>query len=244
MYGFLFVILSLICIISLKFNNNWSSIPRIWTRFIICSIIFIDACLGLLFSEGFINLINLIVDNKLPEEKGLIWLLQFFQATSAAFGYVKIIFDDFPKNSLRTVSMILSPIFLISVILIICDFLLIGRETTAVANLDFVQITTSTFKWSATYLSIAVALTLTYKVQRYGNFAQSEFFMLGMYIAMAIIWTDYFLPTTIAPADGVLVWSALIYTLIAAFFITGIAGLMIDRLVYKDFRKKKHLHKS
>lgn len=239
MYGFLFVILSLICIISLKFNNNWSSIPRIWTRFIICSIIFIDACLGLLFSEGFINLINLIVDNKLPEEKGLIWLLQFFQATSAAFGYVKIIFDDFPKNSLRTVSMILSPIFLISVILIICDFLLIGRETTAVANLDFVQITTSTFKWSATYLSIAVALTLTYKVQRYGNFAQSEFFMLGMYIAMAIIWTDYFLPTTIAPADGVLVWSALIYTLIAAFFITGIAGLMIDRLVYKDFRKKK-----
>ena len=63
--------------------------------------------------------------------------------------------------------------------------------------------------------------------------------MLGMYIAMAIIWTDYFLPTTIAPADGVLVWSALIYTLIAAFFITGIAGLMIDRLVYKDFRKKK-----
>ena len=125
MYGFLFVILSLICIISLKFNNNWSSIPRIWTRFIICSIIFIDACLGLLFSEGFINLINLIVDNKLPEEKGLIWLLQFFQATSAAFGYVKIIFDDFPKNSLRTVSMILSPIFLISVILIICDFLLI-----------------------------------------------------------------------------------------------------------------------
>ena len=25
-------------------------------------------------------------------------------------------------------------------------------------------------------------------------FAQSEYFMLGMYVAMAIIWTDYFLP--------------------------------------------------
>ena len=67
--------------------------------------------------------------------------------------------------------------------------------------------------------------------------------MLGMYIAMAIIWTDYFLPLTISPPDGVLVWSVFAYTLIAAFFVTGLIGLMIDRLVYKDFRKKRHLHK-
>ena len=238
MYGYLFVILSLISLAGLKLNNLWSSMPRVWRRLIICSIIFIDACIGLLFSEGAINLLNTMIDNKLPEEKGLIWLLQLIQAICAAFGYVKIIFDDLPHNLVRTVSMILSPFFLMTVIIIVCDFLLIGRDTTAVANLDFIQITTSTLKWSATYLSIAVALTLTYKVQRYGNFAQSEFFMLGMYVAMAIIWTDYFLPTTIAPADGVLVWSALIYTLVAAFFITGLAGLMIDRLVYKDFRKK------
>ena len=238
MYGYFFIILSLICLISLKFSNKWSSIPRLWTRLIICSIILIDACIGLLFSEGSINLFNIIIDNKLPEEKGLIWLMQLFQAIAAAFGYVKIIFDDLPNNLFRTVSMILSPFFLMIAILIVCDFVLIGRDTTAAANLDLVQISTSTLKWSATYLSIAVALTLTYKVQRYGNFAQSEFFMLGMYVAMAIIWTDYFLPTTISPPDGVLVWSVLIYTLVAAFFITGLAGLMIDRLVYKDFRKK------
>jgi len=244
MYGYFFIILSLICLISLKFSNKWSSIPRLWTRLIICSIILIDACIGLLFSEGSINLFNIIIDNKLPEEKGLIWLMQLFQAIAAAFGYVKIIFDDLPNNLFRTVSMILSPFFLMIAILIVCDFVLIGRDTTAAANLDLVQISTSTLKWSATYLSIAVALTLTYKVQRYGNFAQSEFFMLGMYVAMAIIWTDYFLPTTISPPDGVLVWSVLIYTLVAAFFITGLAGLMIDRLVYKDFRKKMHHLKS
>jgi len=238
MYGYLFVVFSLLILTLIIFNNTWASMPRLWKRLIICSIVFVDACIGLLFSEGSINLLNIIIDNKLPEEKGLIWLLQFFQAICAAFGYVKIIFDDLPNSILRTVSMILSPFFLMVSIIIVCDFLLIGRDTTAVANLDFIQITTSTLKWSATYLSIAVALTLTYKVQRYGNFAQSEFFMLGMYVAMAIIWTDYFLPTTIAPADGVLVWSALIYTLVAAFFITGLAGLMIDRLVYKDFRKK------
>ena len=238
MYGYLFIILSLISLVGINLSNNWHSIPRLWQRLLICSIIFIDACIGLLFSEGALNLVNIILDNKLPEEKGLIWLLQLFQAISAAFGYVKIIFDDLPNNLFKTISMILSPFFLIIIILVICDFLLIGRDTTAVANLDFIQITTSTFKWAATYLSIAVALTMTYKVQRYGNFAQSEFFMLGMYVAMAIIWTDYFLPTTIAPADGVLVWSALIYALVAAFFITGLAGLMIDRLVYKDFRKK------
>ena len=34
---------------------------------------------------GFLNILNILVDNRLPNEKGLIWLLQFFQATMCWF---------------------------------------------------------------------------------------------------------------------------------------------------------------
>ena len=69
------------------------------------------------------------------------------------------------------------------------------------------QLTISTLTWSSTYLAIAVGCTLTYSVQRYGNFAQSEFFMLGMYVGIAFMWTDWLFPLSEAPADGTLVWS-------------------------------------
>ena len=217
----------------------WSEIPRLYTRLFIFSVVFLDAYFGLLYNEGLLNIFNSLIDNRLPNEKGFIWLVQILQAISAGFGYVKIAFDDLPKNLFRTLCISVSPIFLMFIAWICFDTLMTGRNSTSVVYMDLVQISTSTLKWAATYLSIAVALTLTYRVQRYGNFAQSEYFMLGMYIAMAIIWTDYFLPLTISPPDGVLVWSVFAYTLIAAFFVTGLIGLMIDRLVYKDFRKKK-----
>ena len=238
MHGHLFLFSSLVICLALTISKRWSSMPRLWTRLIIVSIIFFDAYFGLLYNEGSLNLFNTLIDNRLPDQKGFIWLLQLVQAISAGFGFVKIAFDDLSKSLFRTISICLTPIFLIFIIWISSDALLSGRNSTAVAYLDIVQITTSSIRWAATYLSIAVALTLTYRVQRYGNFAQSEYFMLGMYVAMAIIWTDYFLPLTVSPPDGVLVWSVLAYTLVAAFIVTGLVGLMIDRLVYKDFRKK------
>ena len=239
MDGRIFLFSCLIIFLFLRYKGIWSQLPRLYTRLFIFSVFFLDAYFGLLFNEGFLNIFNQLTGNRLPSQKGFIWLIQILQAISAGFGFVKIAFDDLPKNLFRTISISLTPVFLLFVLWLVCDALITGRNTSAIAYLDVVQISTSTLRWAATYLSIAVALTLTYRVQRYGNFAQSEYFMLGMYVAMAIIWTDYFLPLTIAPADGVLVWSVLAYTLIAAFFVTGLVGLMIDRLVYKDFRKKK-----
>ena len=101
-----------------------------------------------------------------------------------------------------------------------------------------ISISTGTLTWASTYLAIAIGLTLTYKVQRYGNFAQSEFFMIGMYLAMILVWSDYFVPMYDAPRDGVLTWSVLCWTLLAAFILTGIAGIIIDRLVYRGFREE------
>ena len=79
-------------------------------------------------------------------------------------------------------------------------------------------------------------MTLTYKVQRYGNFAQSEFFMVGMFAVFVISWTDSYAPLFDAPKDGVIVWSLLFRVIVAAFILTGIAGVMADLLVYRGFR--------
>ncbi|HJL59720.1 MAG TPA: hypothetical protein QF621_05155, partial [Candidatus Thalassarchaeaceae archaeon] len=117
--------------------------------------------------------------------------------------------------------------------------LMIGLNTSAVIYFNLSSIGFSTLTWSSTYLAIAVGCTLTYSVQRYGNFAQSEFFMLGMYVAVMIMWMDYFFPLVSTPKDGVLVWSVLVWTLLGAFVLTGLAGVIIDRLVFRGFRDRK-----
>jgi len=128
---------------------------------------------------------------------------------------------------------------MLGVIFLTLEALLQGLETKATITLDLISISTGTLTWASTYLAIAIGLTLTYKVQRYGNFAQSEFFMIGMYLAMVMVWSDYFVPLYDAPKDGVLTWSLLSWSLLAAFILTGFAGIMIDRLVYRGFREQR-----
>jgi ABC-type branched-subunit amino acid transport system permease subunit len=135
--------------------------------------------------------------------------------------------------------MVLSPLFLLFVVLFTIELLMIGLDTNAVIYFNLSSIGFSTLTWSSTYLAIAVGCTLTYSVQRYGNFAQSEFFMLGMYVAIMIMWMDYFFPLVSVPKDGVLVWTVLLWTLLGAFVLTGLAGIIIDRLVFRGFRDRK-----
>ena len=42
-----------------------------------------------------------------------------------------------------------------------------------------------------------------------------------------------------APSDGTLVWSLFAYVVLGAFVLTGLAGVIIDRLVFKGFRDSK-----
>ena len=84
------------------------------------------------------------------------------------------------------------------------DALIQGRNQTANAYFDLVQITFSTFRCMQFIFNSRCINFISIKVQRYGNFAQSEYFMLGMYVSIALIWTDYFMPLTMSPADGVL----------------------------------------
>ena len=171
----------------------------------------------------------------------MVWILQVVQSISAGFIVVKILFDDAPSGFARTIGLIISPFFIVALTFLTLDFLMQGLEVSASFTLDSVSIGTGTLTWSSTYLAIAIGLTLTYRVQRYGNFAQSELFMLGMYLAVVLAWTDQLFPMSNLPTskDGVLTWSVLIFILIAAFILTGLAGIIIDRLVYRGFRKNE-----
>ena len=215
---------------------QWKSRSRLERRTVIALAIILDACVGLLYQSGLLNMLDHLVGGNIPND--MVWLLQSVESISGGFFLVKILFDDVPVSNARSTAIALSPLCLLLIVWMTLDFLFKGMQDDAGVTLDAASIGVGTLTWSSTYLAIAVGLTLTYKVQRYGNFAQSELFMLGMYLSMVMVWSDHFFPLYDAPGDGVLVWSLLVWTVLAAFVFTGIAGVLIDRLVYRGFRER------
>ena len=218
-------------------NRYWNSLSRVYQNLAIVLLLSLDASLGLLFNFGSLNIIDILLFGNLPTD--LIWLLQTLQLICMGFGLLKLLFDDFPASTLRTILIISSPILLLVHVLFSLHLLLVGQNLVASITFDLGTLLTSTLTWSSTYLAIAMGCTLTYSVQRYGNFAQSEYFMLGMYVGIAIMWTNWLFPLSDAPTDGTLVWSLFLYVLVGAFILTGLAGVIIDRLVFRGFRDRK-----
>ncbi len=219
---------------------KYSNLSRGTRRILIATILFVDAnLLGTSSGIGILNIVDTILGDGIPND--LVWLLQVVESLTAGFIIIKGFFDDVPSSNFRTLALLTSPLFMIMFTFLTLDILLNGLGEGASFTLDLVSVATGTLTWSSTYLAIAIGLTLTYKVQRYGNFAQSELFMIGMYLSMIMIWSDYFFPLSSLSTtkDGVLTWSVLIFTLISAFILTGFAGVIIDRLVYRGFRRTK-----
>ena len=217
-------------------KSVWNSLNRGQRRLIVSLVIMVDAWGGLRYSFGSLNLLDKVLSGGIPND--MVWLLQIVLAISGGFMLIKILFDDVPESPARSIGIACSPLFLLFIVYLTLDILFKGMSDDAIITLDLISIGVGTLTWSTTYLAIAVGLTLTYKVQRYGNFAQSEFFMIGMYLSMVMVWVDQFYPLASAPRDGVLVWSLLLWTILGAFVLTGIAGIVIDRLVYRGFRQK------
>ena len=210
---------------------------RWFKRSILAIFVLIDAMfLGFLYQNGILNQLDYILNDSFPND--LIWLLQITQAFVGGFILIRVLFQDFPPSRIRNLGIVFSPIALFLLTILILELLLQGQEIAASITFDIVSLGTNTLIWSATYLSIAIGLTLTYKVQRYGNFAQSEFFMVGMFFGVILTWNDYFFPIVDAPGDGVFTWTLLFVTLFLAFILTGIIGVIVDRAVYRGFRIK------
>ena len=166
------------------FRDQWSQLDRWKQRVAIASFLAIESTLGLLGQAGVLNVVDFLLFDSLPTD--LVWLLQTFILICVGFGLVKIAFEDMRPGWLRSTIIATSPILLFFYILLIIHILLLGLGTSASVLIDLASLGTNTLTWSSTYLSIAVGLTLTYSVQRYGNFAQSEFFMIGMYVGVAL----------------------------------------------------------
>ena len=219
-------------------NTNVEFYKQRWfKRSILATFILMDAMfLGFLYQNGILNQLDYILNDSFPND--LIWLLQIAQAFVGGFILIRVLFQDLPPSRIRNLGIIFSPIALFLLTILILELLLQGQEIAASITFDIVSLGTNTLIWSATYLSIAIGLTLTYKVQRYGNFAQSEFFMVGMFFGVILTWNDYFFPIVDAPGDGVFTWTLLFVTLFLAFILTGIIGVIVDRAVYRGFRLK------
>ena len=212
--------------------------PRWFRRTALSTIVLLDAALlGLLYGFGSLNVIDTILGGALPND--MVWLLQIVQSFGAGFGLVKVAFDDIPTGIGRNIAIASSPALLFLLTLVILELLFSGQEKGASITFDMVSLGTNTLIWSATYLSIAIGLTLTYKVQGYGNFAQSEFFMVGMFVGMILGWSEYYYPLYETPGEGVITWSLLIRALLGAFVLTGLFGIIVDRGVYRGFRIRK-----
>ena len=177
--------------------DRWHSLSRGQRRTAIALLILIDANIGLLYGSGLLDQFDSISGGKIPND--MVWLLQAIESISGGFFLVKILFDDVAASWPRSIGIALSPLFILFIVGMTLDNLFKGLDDDARITLDLISISTSTLTWSSTYLAIAVGLTLTYKVQRYGNFAQSELFMMGMYLSMVMVWSDYFFPLYDAP---------------------------------------------
>ena len=96
-------------------REHWNSLSRGSRRIAIALAISLDACSGLLFEFGSLNIIDAILFGSLPTD--LIWLLQTLQLICVGFVVVKVFFDDLPDSTIRTILIITSPLLLIVYVL-------------------------------------------------------------------------------------------------------------------------------
>tara|TARA_Y100000588_G_scaffold6255_1_gene7551 strand:+ start:18419 stop:21280 length:2862 start_codon:yes stop_codon:yes gene_type:complete len=202
-----------------------------WQRqIILCVVLLFDAYLGLIHNTGIIASSGLF--------KGEIkWLASSIEMMTGGIILVRIALGR-ASPRWRSAVIVFTPILVVLIGFVVLHTVLTGLGRAATFNFNLSSIGASGLYWAAVYLSIAIGLTLTYKVQRFANFAQAEMMLFGAYVALTLMWSDRFFPISNAPKDGILNWELMIWSAISAFVITGLVGLVIDRVVYRRFRNR------
>ena len=209
----------------------WQSTRRWQRRFALSALLIFDAWLGLSHDHGLLAWSHLFTGD-------LLWILQSTEMVSGGLLIIHTMFNE-TTGKLRMASLASSPLLLMVLILLTLEFLISGLTLSSTLNFNLASVGLSGLYWAAAYLCIAVGLTLTYKVQRYGNFAQGELMLVGSYVALTVMWSDRFFEMADAPKDDILQWDLLIWACVAAFLVVGFLGVVIDKLVYRRFRKKE-----
>ena len=127
-------------------SHYWNSQSRAYQRLAVVLLLSLDSILGLLFNSGLLNIIDFLLFDSLPTD--MIWLLQTFQLICMGFGLTKLLFDDLPSSTFRTVMIIFSPFLLLAHALFSLHILLLGQDLVASVNFDLGTLFTSTLTWS------------------------------------------------------------------------------------------------
>jgi branched-chain amino acid transport system permease protein len=128
-------------------------------------------------------------------------------------------------------SLILFPIIMLKIIFTFVY--LLSPRNPSVMTFDLVSIFYASILWGTLYLSLAIGLTLGYKVLKFPNFAVGEYFLIGGFIAIYIGSTDLFFSVSGNPHPYVL-YVALFF----GFIGTGVCAIIVDRLIFKPLRKR------
>lgn len=202
-------------------------------------IVFLDASYGLRNESGVFSIII---------HGDPLWIVQFFEYVLSSM-YILYSILNLLKGLLRTLFIVFTPVFILLIFAFCLDQLFVGQETTASTSFNLSSTFFSGLYWGSAYLSIAVGLTIIYKVQNFGNFAQAEMMLVGAYVGFTMMWSPFFY-TIIdgkkvlnidAPKDEVLTWDLLFWACVSGFVIAGLLGALIDKLVYRRFRMKNAL---
>ncbi len=109
-------------------------------------------------------------------------------------------------------------------------FIITNKQGSIVIN--FSSILISTLKWGSLYLSMAIGLTLTYKLLGFPNFAHAEYLVIGGYTALFMQSLDVF-------SEGKPMYPLLfILGLVVGFITSGLFAIIVDILVFKPLRDR------
>ena len=221
---------------SASIRNGWDSIP---VELKLAFFVLFDAAYGLRYQSGIFSL--LIYGDPL-------WMFQFFEFILSSMYILYWMLNNL-KGWTRTVAVFSSPIIILLIFAVCLEQLFVGQETTVSPTFRLTSVLFTGFYWAAAYLAIAVGLTLTYKVQRFGNFAQAETMLFGAYVGFTVMWSPFFYTLVEGEKvlnidvkkDEVLTWDLLFWACVTGFVLTGLLGVLIDRLIYSRFRKRNAL---
>ena len=221
---------------SASIRDGWDSIP---VELKLAFFVLFDAAYGLRYQSGIFSL--LIYGDPL-------WMFQFFEFILSSMYILYWMLNNL-KGWTRTVAVFSSPIIILLIFAVCLEQLFVGQETTVSPTFRLTSVLFTGFYWAAAYLAIAVGLTLTYKVQRFGNFAQAETMLFGAYVGFTVMWSPFFytlvegekILNIDVKKDEVLTWDLLFWACVTGFVLTGLLGVLIDRLIYSRFRKRNAL---
>ncbi len=173
----------------LNLNALWQlwMLRPTWLRQLLLGLFLLsDAYLGLIHSAGIIGWSGLFTSQ-------MKWLALSIEMMAGGLVLVRIILNQ-AKPGWKSVVTVSTPILVALIGFGVLEFVLTGLGRSATMNFNLSSIGLSGLYWAAVYLSIAIGLTLTYKVQHFANFAQAEMMLFGSYVALTLMWSDRFFP--------------------------------------------------